>query len=286
MTLVCARMKRPSLKREKKKQPSPHELVAASPFDPLPQKEGRRAAKKKKKETAAAQQQAPAAKKPRRRVRGAKKPPTPQEQAAASAAPQPKKQRGRLRGAKKPPTPQEQAAARSAAPQPKKQGRLRGLLGAPARLVRKPIAKLGGLEGRSRIVAWGVLAIVVVVVGLQLRGGRDDDKLVRQALERYESASSRKDYQTLCDQLLAKSYVKQTASSGLPCEVALRTALEDVRNPTLAVLSVEVNGDRAAARVRGSAAGQVPGEAVYTLVREDDAWRILPPRPASTAAAP
>jgi hypothetical protein len=243
-------MKRPSLKREKK------------------------------------QQQAPAAKKPRRRVRGAKKPPTPQQQAGASAAPPPRKQQGRRRGAKKPPTPQEQAGA-SAAPQPKRQqGRLRGLLGAPARLVRKPIAKLGGLKGRSRIVVWGVLAIVVVVVGLQLRGGRDDDKLVRQALERYEAASSRKDYQTLCDELLAKSYVKQTASSGLPCEVALRTALEDVRNPTLDVLSVEVNGDRAAARVRGSAAGQVPGEAVYTLVREDDAWRILPPRPASTAAAP
>ena len=44
------------------------------------------------------------------------------------------------------------------------------------------------------------------------------------------------------------------------------------------VLSVEVNGDRAAARVRGTAAGQVPAESVYTLVREDDAWRILPPR--------
>ena len=91
-------------------------------------------------------------------------------------------------------------------------------------------------------------------------------------------ASAQKDYQELCDELLASSYVKQTASSGLPCEVALRTALENVRNPTLDVLSVEVNGDRAAARVRGAAAGQQPGTAVYTLIREDDSWRILPPR--------
>ncbi|HEV7804402.1 MAG TPA: nuclear transport factor 2 family protein [Solirubrobacteraceae bacterium] len=254
-------MKRPSLKRKKKdKKPSPQQLVAASPFDRLPQKQRRLGKKKKPKDAAAAQQQtaAPAAAKKPRRLRKTKKPPTPQEQAAARATPAPTKKKGRLRPA----------------------------LGAPARLVRKPLAKLGGLKGRSRIVAWGALAIVVVVVGLQLRGGRDDDMLVRQALERYETASSRKDYQMLCDDLLAKSYVKQTASSGLPCEVALRTALEDVRNPTLDVLSVEVNGDRAAARVRGSAAGQVPGEAVYTLVREDDAWHILPPRPASTPAAP
>jgi hypothetical protein len=109
---------------------------------------------------------------------------------------------------------------------------------------------------------------------------------VRTSLERYEKASAEKDYQTLCDELLASSYVKRAASTGLPCEVALRTALEDVRNPTLEVLSVEVNGDRAAARVRGSAAGQVPGEDVYTLVREDDSWRILPPQPAATGAAP
>ena len=252
-------MRRPSLERKKDKKPSPHELVAASPFDPLPQKQRRSRPKRKSKDSAPAQEQAAvAAKKSRRRT--SKKLPTPQEQAAAGATP--------------------------AAQKKPRKGRLRGVLGAPVRLARKPFAKLGALKGRSRIVVWGVLAIVVVVVGLQLRGGRDDDKLVREALQRYETASSRKDYQALCDELLAKSYVKQTASSGLPCEVALRTALEDVRNPTLDVLSVEVNGDRAAARVRGSAAGQVPGEAVYTLVREDDAWRILPPRPASPAAAP
>jgi len=214
-----------------------------------------------------------------------KKEPTPQEQARASApapVPAPEKKR-RLRGAKKQkvPTPQEQAAL-AAAPTAQKKSKL----GAPARLVGKPFQKIARLEGSTRIIVWGVLAIVVVLVALQLRGGRDDAALVRQALERYEQASAEKDYQTLCDELLASSYVKQTAGSGLPCEVALRTALEDVRNPTLDVVSVEVNGDRAAARVRGSAAGQVPGDAVYTLVREDDSWRILPPRPSASTAAP
>jgi hypothetical protein len=206
-----------------------------------------------------------------------------------------------LKRLKKPPTPQQLGAG---APRPaasadsskrgsKKQkkskkergrlGRVGGGIGRGAggigRLVMFPFRKLGELHGRARIIVWGLLAIIVVIVALQLRGGRDDEKLVREALARFEEASARKDYQTLCDDLFASSYVRQTASSGLPCEVALRTGLEDVKNPTLEVLSVEVNGDRAAARVRGTAAGQVAAEDVYTLVREDDEWKILPPRP-------
>jgi hypothetical protein len=147
--------------------------------------------------------------------------------------------------------------------------------------VAKPFKKLAG-QSKSRIVVWGLLAVIVVIALLTIRGGRDDEALVRDALARYEKASAEKDVQTLCDELFASSYVRQTASSGLPCEVALRTALAEVRNPMLDVLSVEVNGDRALARVRGTAAGQVPGESNYTLVRENDSWRILPPRGDST----
>jgi hypothetical protein len=228
-------MKKPSLKRQKKKQkePAPHEIVAASPFERLPVKESRF----KRKPKDAPGQQKPAAPK------------------------QPKVKKRRLR-------------------------RIAGALGRPFRVLGKPFGKLTQLRGKARLIVWGLLAIVVVIIGLSLRGGRDDQAEVRAALERYETASRNKDYQTLCDELLASSYVRQTASSGLPCEVALRTALEDVRNPTLQVLSVEVNGDRAAARVRGSAAGQVPGDANYTLVREDGSWRILPPRAEPAAATP
>ncbi|MDX6718057.1 MAG: hypothetical protein QOJ63_311 [Solirubrobacteraceae bacterium] len=214
------------------------------------------------------------------------------------------------RKSKKQPTPQAQGPAAGPArgrPLGDLPRRILGLLGGllrmlrwPLRLLGRPLRRLGGplgrlrgplvkltkLRGRARIVVYGVLALLVVILALQLGGGRDDDKLVRAALARYEKASRDKDYQMLCDELFASSYVRQTAGSGLPCEVALRTALQDVRNPTLQVLSVEVNGDRALARVRGSAAGQVPGEDNYTLVRENGAWRILPPRPRSSSAAP
>jgi hypothetical protein len=186
-----------------------------------------------------------------------------------------------LKRSKKQPTPQQVAAASAqpAAPAEKKPSRVRGGLGRVGRVLTAPVRLLTKLKGKARVVVWGVLAVIVVIAALQLRGGRDDEALVRDALARYEQASADKDYQTLCDDLFASSYVRERASSGLPCEVALRTALENVKNPTLDVISVEVSGDRAAARVRGSAAGQAPGEDVYTLIREDGTWRILPPRP-------
>jgi hypothetical protein len=199
---------------------------------------------------------------------GSSSPPSPEDPAFAPIAKKAKK-------AKKVKAQKKDKAAKG----PKKPSRVAGALRKVGRVLTAPLRKIAGLKGKPRLVVWGVLGVLVIIVALQLRGGRDDEQEVRVALDRYEEASARKDYQTLCDELLASSYVRQTASSGLPCEVALRTALEDVRNPTLEVVSVEVNGDRAAARVRGTAAGQVPAEDVYTLVREEDSWRILPPRP-------
>jgi len=226
----------------------------------------------------------------KRPKRKRKKQPTPQELATASSfeplpdAKSEKKQKKRL--AKKPKGEKKPKGDKK--PKGEKRQRLRGVgsaLAKPLRLLGAPVRALGKLGAKPRIVVLGLLAIVVVVGVVVLGGRRDDEKLVREALAGYGNASGAKDYQTLCDDLLAKSYVRRTASSGLPCEVALRTALEDVRNPTLTVLSVNVDGDRATARVRGSAAGQVPGEADYTLVREDDKWKILPPSGDATAPA-
>jgi hypothetical protein len=237
-------MKKPSLKREKK--PAPQELAAADPFAPIPVKESRIKLKKKPLPEGT--------------------PPVPGALPPLAGTPEPKKKGKKGKKAKK-----EKSGKRG--------GRVKGVLGKPFVLLAKPFRKLGSLKGRTRIIVFGLIAIIVVIGALQLRAGRDDQKLVRDTLEQYATASRNKDYQKLCDDLLASSYVKQTASSGLPCEVALRTALENVRNPTLTIGTIDVNGDRAAAKVTGSAAGQVPGTAVYTLIREDDAWKILPPRP-------
>jgi hypothetical protein len=149
----------------------------------------------------------------------------------------------------------------------------RGLFGKLRRLDR-PFRKLAGLRGKPRIAVLAVLGVIVIVVVLSLRPGPDSEKDVRKTLDRYAEASRDKDYQTLCDDLLSKEIVDRIRSVGLPCEVAVRTGLEDRGNLRLTVLGVEVNGDQALARVRGTATGEVPGTSTYRLVREDGGWRI------------
>lgn len=150
--------------------------------------------------------------------------------------------------------------------------------------------KLGGLQGRQRIIVFGTIGVLAVVALLALRPGPDVEEEVRTTLDRYAAASRDKDYQALCDDLLASELVDRIRSAGLPCEVALRTGLEGRQNPTLTVLGVEVNGDQALARVSGTAVGEVPATSTYRLVKEDGDWRIAtPPGGAGedgTAAAP
>jgi hypothetical protein len=150
---------------------------------------------------------------------------------------------------------------------------LRGLFGKLRKLDR-PFRKLAGLRGKPRIAVLAVLGVIVIIVVLSLRPGPDSEKDVRKTLDRYAEASRDKDYQTLCDDLLSKEIVDRIRSVGLPCEVAVRTGLEDRGNLRLTVLGVEVNGDQALARVRGTATGEVPGTSTYRLVREDGGWRI------------
>ena len=74
----------------------------------------------------------------------------------------------------------------------------------------------------------------------------------------FAEASAKKDYQTLCDELLAPRSCSNVEQYGLPCELAIKQGLGDVRDPKLTLGAITVTGDRATARVttrpRGSAA--------------------------------
>jgi hypothetical protein len=63
-------------------------------------------------------------------------------------------------------------------------------------------------------------------------------------------------------------------SIGLPCEVAMRRGLGDVRDPRISIGTVRVDGERATADVRTSAAGEEPSQDTLRLLRVGDAWRI------------
>jgi len=123
-------------------------------------------------------------------------------------------------------------------------------------------------------------ASLAVVAGLALAGCGDDDdgpppdRLVRATLADFGRATAAKDYKALCSRILAPALVEQVTSIGLPCEVALRQGLGTVRQPRLTVGRVQVQGDRATAEVRSSAAGQEPSRDTVELQRVAGRWRI------------
>jgi uncharacterized membrane-anchored protein len=153
-------------------------------------------------------------------------------------------------------------------------GRMLPKIVRPLRLLGKPLVKLSRLRGRALVVACIAIVVVLFVLVSALRPEPDREDEVRETLERFAAATRDKDYQTLCDDLYAEDLVERSRAAGLPCEVALRTGLEDRQNPQLRVLSVEVDGDRATARVRSTAVGEVPSTDTVGLERDGDDWKV------------
>ncbi len=166
-------------------------------------------------------------------------------------------------------------------------GRMLPKIVRPLRLLGKPLVKLSRLRGRALVVACIAIVVVLFVLVSALRPEPDREDEVRETLERFAAATRDKDYQTLCDDLYAEDLVERVRAAGLPCEVALRTGLEDRQNPRLEVLGVEVNGDQALARVRSTAGGEVPSTDVVRLIKEDGDWRVASlSEPGATLQAP
>ena len=101
-----------------------------------------------------------------------------------------------------------------------------------------------------------------------------DEEQVRDAVAAFGKATAAKDYQQLCDRLLAPELVEEVKQIGLPCEVALQQGLGDVEEPSLTIGRVTVQGDKARAEVRTTATGQPPSRDTLELVRIDERWRI------------
>ena len=100
-------------------------------------------------------------------------------------------------------------------------------------------------------------ALLVLGAGVSACGGGPSDaERVHAAVEAFGRATAAKDYQRLCDRVLAPELVEEVESSGLPCEVALQQGLGEVEAPTLTIGRIEVYGDgprrTCAARRRGS----------------------------------
>jgi predicted small lipoprotein YifL len=104
--------------------------------------------------------------------------------------------------------------------------------------------------------------------------GPTPEEQVRSAVTEFGRATVAKDYQALCDRILAPALVQELASIGLPCETALKQGLGSVRDPRLTIGRVQVDGEKASVEVRTSAAGEKPSKDTLKLVNVDGTWKI------------
>jgi len=102
---------------------------------------------------------------------------------------------------------------------------------------------------------------------------RGEQQLVANAVEDLQSAAADGDEGKICRDLLSQSLANRLASRGGGCAPAVDAAIKDADTFDLAVQSVQVNGDRATARVK-SETGEKDKLATLQLVRERRAWRI------------
>ena len=121
--------------------------------------------------------------------------------------------------------------------------------------------------------ALAALALALVLAGCGDSGPTDEEQ-VRATLTDFSRATAAKDYQTLCDRILAPSLIADLKKIGLPCEIALQQGLGDVKQPRLLVGAVSVKGKTATAQVRTSAEGQAPSSDTIELEHTDQGWRI------------
>ena len=122
-----------------------------------------------------------------------------------------------------------------------------------------------------RILAPALALLLVAGCGDE---GPTPEEQVRATVTAFGRATADKDYQELCDRLLAPSLVEDVESIGLPCEVAMRRGLGDVREPRISIGTVRIDGERATVDVPTSAAGEEPSQDSLQLLRIGDDWRI------------
>jgi hypothetical protein len=100
-----------------------------------------------------------------------------------------------------------------------------------------------------------------------------DAKQVATVIQRLEKATARRDFTTICDDVLAAATRRQ--AGGDQCPDVLGQRARGVRRPRIRIQAIEVKGDQAQVRVRTTATGQAPTTDLVRLVREDGSFRVL-----------
>ena len=129
---------------------------------------------------------------------------------------------------------------------------------------------------KHALVAAGA-ALALAVAGC---GGADEPppitgpaKEAAATIDAFERAARRRDFRTICNELLAAEARRQ--SGGRHCPARLRRRARRLRQPRVEVLEIDVRGrDAASVRVRARAAGDPARVDTVELVREVGRFRI------------
>ena len=97
-------------------------------------------------------------------------------------------------------------------------------------------------------------------------------KEIANVVGRLERVTRRRQFNVLCDELFTRS--ARNRAGGKDCVALLRETAKDVRKARIRLLDVEVDGNRAEARVRTTAEGQTAVEETIELMRERGRYRI------------
>ncbi|HWH95640.1 MAG TPA: hypothetical protein VNT03_17405 [Baekduia sp.] len=133
---------------------------------------------------------------------------------------------------------------------------------------------------RRRMSLAAVVAVACALAGCgadeegAVEGGPSAEQQVRTVVAKFGIATRAKDYQEICDRLLADALVQKIEGVGLPCEVALQRGLGDVKDPTLEIDEVSISRGRALVSIHTTAAGQAPSDDALQLVLEGREWKI------------
>jgi hypothetical protein len=97
-------------------------------------------------------------------------------------------------------------------------------------------------------------------------------KQIAATVDRLERAVAAADYRTVCEDLFTARARKR--AGGAECVAQVSSAAGGVRGPTIEILGIEVEGDRARVRVSTKARGQDRVTDTLDLRREGERWLV------------
>jgi ketosteroid isomerase-like protein len=118
-------------------------------------------------------------------------------------------------------------------------------------------------------------AIVILIAALALAAcGASAQQQVKAKIQQFAGAAGRRDYRTMCGQVLAPALVVHLSANRIDCVQAMRIAFGQVSDPTISVGKVTVKGQTATAIALSMARGQQSSIDTIRLVQTDSGWRI------------